>query len=184
MKSVKKIINSIYTWLLDKQFYCDLPGYMKKILAYYKREGMQFPNGEPNYLSNTVSFDGTDYSLISIGKGSTISREVLLLTHDGSLRTVYENVEGMLEEDFQKLRKWHRENNCVRIGKIVIGDNVFIGARVMILPETVIGDHSIIGAGAVIKGAIPPYSIVCGNPGKIIGDTRNYINKCICEKWQ
>lgn len=56
---------------------------------------------------------------------------------------------------------------------IVIEDDVFIGARAIILKGVTIGKGSVIGAGAVVAKDIPPYSIAVGNPARIIGDTRN-----------
>lgn len=47
----------------------------------------------------------------------------------------------------------------------------------MILPGTKIGKFCIIGAGSVVKGNIPDYSIVVGNPCKIINDTRKFGEK-------
>jgi len=51
---------------------------------------------------------------------------------------------------------------------IVIGDDVWIGTRVIVLPGVKIGSHSIIGAGAVVTKDVPPYAIVAGVPAKII----------------
>ena len=47
-----------------------------------------------------------------------------------------------------------------RTGPISIGKNVWIGAGVIILRDTVIGDGCVVGAGCVVKGNIPPYSLV------------------------
>lgn len=52
--------------------------------------------------------------------------------------------------------------------KTVIGDDVWIGANVIILPGVKIGNHTIIGAGAVVTKNVQDYSIVGGNPGKVI----------------
>ncbi len=49
-----------------------------------------------------------------------------------------------------------------------IGNDVWIGKGTIILPGVVIGDGVIIGAGSVITDNIPPYAIVCGNPGRVI----------------
>ena len=50
-----------------------------------------------------------------------------------------------------------------------IGEDVWIGARVIVLPGcTRIGAHSIIGAGAVVTKDVPDYAIVGGNPAKVI----------------
>ncbi len=50
----------------------------------------------------------------------------------------------------------------------VIGNDVWLGAGATILPGARIGDGSIVGARAVVAGAVPPYSVVAGNPGRVI----------------
>ena len=56
----------------------------------------------------------------------------------------------------------------VNTSEIIIEDDVWIGANSVILAGITIGKHSVIGAGSIIIRDIPPYSIVVGNPGKII----------------
>lgn len=51
---------------------------------------------------------------------------------------------------------------------IIIGNDVWIGRRVMIMPGVTIGDGCVIGAGAVVTKDVPPYSVVGGVPAKII----------------
>lgn len=51
---------------------------------------------------------------------------------------------------------------------IHIGNDVWIGARVIVLPGVNIGNHVIIGAGAVVTKDVPDYAIVGGSPAKII----------------
>ncbi len=51
---------------------------------------------------------------------------------------------------------------------VVIGDDIWIGTRVTILPGVKIGNGVIIGAGAVVTKDIPDYAIVGGVPAKII----------------
>lgn len=51
---------------------------------------------------------------------------------------------------------------------IHIGDDVWIGARVIVLPGVRIGNHCIIGAGAVVTKNVPDYAIVGGSPARII----------------
>lgn len=51
---------------------------------------------------------------------------------------------------------------------VIIGNDVWIGGRVIILPGVKVGDGAIIGAGAVVTKDVPDYAIVGGNPAKVI----------------
>lgn len=53
-------------------------------------------------------------------------------------------------------------------GKITIGDNVWLGAGVIVLPDVDIGTGSIIGAGSVVTKNIPAGSVAVGVPARII----------------
>ena len=55
---------------------------------------------------------------------------------------------------------------------VIIGNDVWIGRRVMIMPGCHIGDGVIIGAGAVVTKDVAPYSIVGGVPAKVIGSRK------------
>jgi tetrahydrodipicolinate N-succinyltransferase len=55
-----------------------------------------------------------------------------------------------------------------RDGVIDIGVNCAIGGGAVILANSKIGHGSIIGAGSVVKGTIPPFSVVVGNPARVI----------------
>ncbi|CZF80042.1 Putative acetyltransferase [Grimontia celer] len=50
---------------------------------------------------------------------------------------------------------------------VTIGDDVWIGANVIILPGVSIGSGSVIGAGSVVTKSVPEYKVVCGNPAII-----------------
>jgi len=56
---------------------------------------------------------------------------------------------------------------------ITIGNDVWIGRRVIILPGVVIGDGCVIGAGAVVTKSLPPYSVAVGNPARIVKNRKN-----------
>lgn len=52
--------------------------------------------------------------------------------------------------------------------KVVINDNVWLGAGVYVLPGVSIGENSVIGAGSIVTKDIPANSIAIGNPAKVI----------------
>jgi len=56
-------------------------------------------------------------------------------------------------------------------GPVKIGAYSFIGAGACILPGVVIGKGSLIGAGAVVSKSVPEFSIVHGNPAKVVGSS-------------
>lgn len=56
---------------------------------------------------------------------------------------------------------------------IVIEDDVWIGARVIIISGAHIGEGSVIGAGSIVNNKIPPYSIAVGSPARVIGNRKN-----------
>ena len=64
----------------------------------------------------------------------------------------------------------------VRYGNIAIGNDVWIGANVSIIGGVTVGDGSVIAAGAVVIGDIPPNAIVGGVPARVlrsrVGDSR------------
>lgn len=136
----------------------------RKLLADYGMNIVQ----DGFYIDPSAYFDQYDYNLIEIGREVTISRDVLFLTHDFSitkgLHAIGENHNGYI------------------VKSIVVGNNCFIGARALLMPGTTIGDNTIIGAGAVVKGNIPRNSIVVGNPSKVIGSIEDFGKKHLVAK--
>ena len=53
-------------------------------------------------------------------------------------------------------------------GKLIIGNDVYIGARSVIMPVT-IGEGAVIGANSFVNKNVEPWTIVAGSPAKIIG---------------
>jgi maltose O-acetyltransferase len=51
---------------------------------------------------------------------------------------------------------------------VVIGDDVWLGTRVIVLPGVNIGSHSIVAAGSVVTKSFEPYSIIAGVPAKLL----------------
>lgn len=92
--------------------------------------------------------DPTHCYLIEIGDDVTMSIRVVLMAHDASTKKII---------------------GYTKIGKIKIGDRVFIGANATVLPNVTIGDDSVIAAGSVVTRDVPAGVIVAGIPAKKIG---------------
>lgn len=98
----------------------------------------------------------TGINRIRIGNG--------VLTGMGVLIT--DNSHGGFDREQLKLRPNIRP--LVSKGEVIIDDNVWIGEKASILPGVHIGEGAIIGAGAVVTKDVPPFSVVVGNPAKVI----------------
>jgi acetyltransferase-like isoleucine patch superfamily enzyme len=59
-----------------------------------------------------------------------------------------------------------------KVRPITIGDNVWIGMSSIILPGTTIGEGSVVSAGSVVRGEVPPYTLVAGNPARPVASLR------------
>jgi acetyltransferase-like isoleucine patch superfamily enzyme len=75
--------------------------------------------------------------LVTIKEGAIISIQVLILAHFGG---------------------WERS--------VVIERNAFLGPRVIVLPNVVIGEGSVVAAASVVTQSVPPMTLVQGNPAK------------------
>jgi len=71
-------------------------------------------------------------------------------------------------DDWKKYQKAPALNKLPLKGDTVIGNDVWIGQNVTILPGVHIGDGAIIGMNSVVGSDVKPYTIIAGNPAKVI----------------
>jgi acetyltransferase-like isoleucine patch superfamily enzyme len=142
--------------------YADSRVYMKYYNWLLKTTGIKV-NGTPRFIAKSVKFD--DFDRIILGDRLVVSMNTHFLTHDYSFTTALISINEMPMQDVGLLRN------------IFIGNNVFIGMNCIILPGSNIGNNVIIGAGSVVRGVIPDFAIVAGNPANVIGDIRVYAQK-------
>ncbi|MGL9748625.1 acyltransferase [Enterococcus sp. DIV0170] len=157
---MKKILLTLIQYLLGLLEKINLDLYKKFYPKFLRYRGIKIPKNFRTkfgdaYIHPSVHFDGKDYSLISIGANTTISKEVEFLTHDYSISKAL-----IANGNFKK--------GGFFLKPVSVGENCFIGARTIILPGTRIGDNVIVGAGSVVKGKIDSNIVIGGNPAKKI----------------
>lgn len=103
--------------------------------------------------------------MVSIGNNVRVTAGVRFITHD--------IIQAMLYRGGFPANK-----ECLYyMDKIVIGNNVMIGADSIIMYGVNIGNNVIIAAGSVVVKDIPDNSIVGGNPAKVIGSFDEFVKK-------
>lgn len=107
---------------------------------------------------NPIGMFGTEPWCITLGNNVHITREVLFVTHDGGT-LLFRDIIPDLEIT----------------APIIIGNDVYIGVRSIILPGVLIGNNVIIAAGSVVTRDIPDNSVVGGVPAKFIKTTDDYL---------
>jgi maltose O-acetyltransferase len=117
-------------------------------------EGLELGTGA--YIGQGVFLDAGHPWLISIGENSVITSGTVVLAHDASAKL---------------------HTGFTRIARVTIGNRVFVGAGAVILPGATIGDDSIVGALTVVRGDIPPGSVVVGNPARVVSDVESFAEK-------
>lgn len=104
-------------------------------------------------------------SYSGIGRGCEINRGVIIGEHVmmGPDVLVYTQNHCTADMDVPM-----RTQGMAELRPVTIEDDVWIGARVCILPGVTIGHGSVIGACAVVSRSIPPYSVAVGNPARVV----------------
>lgn len=117
-------------------------------------QGLELGSGV--YIGQGVYLDAGHPWLITIGENSVITSGSVVLTHDGATQL---------------------PTGLTRLARVIIGKRVFVGAGAVILPGAHIGDDSIIGSLTVVRGEVPPGSIVLGNPGQVVATVDSFAER-------
>jgi UDP-3-O-[3-hydroxymyristoyl] glucosamine N-acyltransferase len=136
--------------------------------AWLKRRGVFHAQGERCSIHPNVTF--TDPRYVRMGSNVRLSG-CTLFGHDGSVNMI--NAAYGLHLD--------------RVGKIDIGDDVFIGHGAIVLPGVTIGSRVVIGAGAVVARDVPPNSVMVGSPARRVSSlddlAARYLRESAASPW-
>ena len=103
-----------------------------------------------------VILDPSHCWLIEIGDNVTLAPRVHILCHDASTKTFL---------------------NYTKIGRVTIGNNVFIGAESVVLPGVTIGNNVVVGANSTVTHDVPDNTVVAGSPARVICTLEEYLEK-------
>jgi maltose O-acetyltransferase len=107
-------------------------------------------------MQEEVIIDASHCWHIMIGDDVTLAPRVHILAHDASTKKLL---------------------GYTRIGKVQIGNRVFIGAGSLILPGVTIGNDVVVGAGSIVSHSIPDGMVVAGNPAKVVLSFKEFLEK-------
>lgn len=106
---------------------------------------------------------------VTIGDNSGIGVNAVLTDEVYIGKNVMMGPDCMIYTSNHKFMKETRSyEGFTQIRPVIIEDDVWIGARCIILPGVKIGKGSTIGAGSVVSKEVPPYSVVAGNPARVV----------------
>lgn len=162
---------------LSKAFNCSF-GKHTRIYSRTTLNNVEF--GDYSYAGS-----GCHLNLCKIGKYCSIAQEVMIglgihplhfkSTHPGfyAKSSSYYGFEPTIKDPGPEYKE------------VIVGNDVWIGTRAMILDGVTVGDGAVIAAGAVVTKDVPPYAIVGGVPAKVIKYRfpQEEIEKLLAEKW-
>ncbi len=150
-----------------------IPGYEKEI---YVKPAISNPKiivGDFTYIadsefeSHVTNFYPWSRDKLMIGKFCQIAAGVRFMMNDAN-----HQMNAVTTFPFYTLEGWNmmapKAEDMPYKGDTLIGNDVWIGQNAVILPGVHIGDGAIIGAESVVGSHVEPYTIVAGNPAKII----------------
>lgn len=121
--------------------------YLKRLINNGLKVGSDFQ------MEKGCNIDANFPWLIEIGSNVTFASKVCLLAHDASTKKLV---------------------GYTRVGRVSVGNNVFVGYGAIILPGVTVGDNAVIGAGACVTKDVPAGKVAAGVPARILSDTASH----------
>jgi maltose O-acetyltransferase len=110
-------------------------------------------------------------AVITVGAHTQVSNNVTIVAMgkiDIGEHCLIGDMTSVIDCDFHEIEPSKRGEGVGPIEPVSIGDNVWIGSRVLILRGVSIGNNSVIGAGSIVTKSIPPNSLAAGIPARVL----------------
>ena len=143
MKFIKKIFIILGNYL---------PPPLNKYFYYFS--GVKFKKIRKTWIGINCHLDNYDPSLIEIGENVCISYKCIFITHFDPTKSIKNHL----------IKKYKK--------KIIIQNDVFIGAGSIICPDVILKKNCFISSGSLVNKTVDEFKVVSGNPSKEIGDLR------------
>lgn len=157
--------NSYFGLHIRKKFWSKRLKKCGKNNCFQQKSGLGFPElieiGSNFFLGDDSLITANSSKGIFIGDNVGIARGTYIHSANHSHKDINIPIfeQDVISEDF--------EYNG-RLYSVVIEDDVWIGSNVVVLSGTKIGKGCVISAGSVVSGTLPDYSIVVGNPARVV----------------
>ena len=135
--------------------------------------------GRYTYVAGATIANSCVGSFCSIGPSALVGGLGIHPTRWLSTHPAFYSTNGQVNRSFVK------ENSFTEFKRVLIGNDVWIGARAIVLDGVQIGDGAIVAAGAVVSKNVEPYSIVGGIPAREVRRrfSQNHINTLLRIRW-
>ena len=126
----------------------------------------KIPHGRISYIPPV--YINAETGTVILGDNLSLNHNVSINANDGGSIFIGNNVDIGMNTVLRASNHDLVDHTKHIPGGIIIGNNVWIGANCVILPDVMIGDGSVIGAGSIVTKSVPPGVVAVGNPCLVI----------------
>ncbi len=128
--------------------------------------------GDRVKIAKRCSIFGSPESILEIGKGAYVGMNCILNGYAakiiiGSYVSIAQNVNIMVESGPNASESLLKIFPIIK-GPVTLGDNCWIGANVVVMPNVTLGEYCIVAANSFVNRSFPPFSIIGGSPAYLI----------------
>ena len=152
-------------WLMTKLYHFQFKQIHKTARVWYT---VNVYNHDNLYMDDNTNIDGGAIIMNTRARfvmrknsGSAIGLLVITGNHMSVVGKNLKQVTDKVKDDLDVNQELDKD--------VVVDEDVWIGARVTLLSGAHLGRGCEVGSGSVVRGGVPPYSVVVGNPCKVVG---------------